>query len=75
MEETLTVTKENIMIEIIAYIMGGAMLGMMSMALVSANRFSRYNQRILELQHEVKTLKQRGRKPQPKKKPVRRRNA
>ena len=45
------------MIEIIAYIMGGAMLGMMSMALVSANRFSRYNQRISELQHEVKTLK------------------
>tara|TARA_R110000823_G_scaffold299993_1_gene420734 strand:+ start:488 stop:655 length:168 start_codon:yes stop_codon:yes gene_type:complete len=55
--------------------MGGAMLGMMSMALVSANRFSRYNQRISELQHEVKTLKQRGRKPQAKTKPVRRRNA
>ena len=55
MELTLTTSKENIMIEIIAYIMGGAMLGMMSMALVSANRFSRYNQRISELQHEVKT--------------------
>ena len=53
----------------------GGMLGVMTMALVSANRFSRYNQRILELQHEVKTLKQRGRKPQPKRKPVRRRNA
>tara|TARA_Y100000996_G_scaffold105316_1_gene77228 strand:+ start:771 stop:938 length:168 start_codon:yes stop_codon:yes gene_type:complete len=55
--------------------MGGAMLGMMSMALISANRFSRYNQRVQELEHEIKTLRQRGRKPQPKKKPVRRRNA
>ena len=63
------------MIEIIAYIMGGIMLGMMSMALVGANRISNQNQRILELQHEVKTLKQRGRKPQAKTKPVRRRNA
>ena len=63
------------MIEIIACVMGGAMLGMMSMALISANRFSRYNQRVQELEHEIKTLRQRGRKPQPKKKPVRRRNA
>ena len=63
------------MIEIIAYVMGGAMLGIMSMALISANRFSRYNQRVQELEHEIKTLRQRGRKPQPKKKPVRRRNA
>lgn len=63
------------MIEIIAYVMGGAMLGIITMALLSANKFSRYNQRVLELEHEIKTLKQRGRKPQPKKKPVRRRNA
>ena len=63
------------MIETIACVMCGAMLGMMSMALISANRFSRYNQRVQELEHEVKTLKQRGRKTQPKKKPVRRRNA
>jgi|TARA_B110000908_G_C10075323_1_gene367020 hypothetical protein len=75
MEFWLTTTKENIMIEIIAYIMGGIMLGMMSMALVGSNRISNQNQRILELQHEVKTLKQRGRKPQAKTKPVRRRNA
>ena len=63
------------MIEIIAYVMGGAMLGIITMALLSGNKFSRYNQRVQELEHEVKTLKQRGRKPQPKKKPVRRRNA
>ena len=63
------------MIETIACVMGGAMLGIMSMALISANRFSRYNQRVQELEHEIKTLRQRGRKPQPKKKPVRRRNA
>jgi hypothetical protein len=63
------------MIEIIAYVMGGAMLGIITMALLSANKFSRYNQRVLELEHEIKTLRQRGRKPQPKKKPVRRRNA
>ena len=63
------------MIETIACVMGGAMLGMKSMALISANRFSRYNQRVQELEHEIKTLRQRGRKPQPKKKPVRRRNA
>ena len=63
------------MIATIACVMGGAMLGMMSMALISANRFSRYNQRVQELEHEIKTLRQRGRKPQPKKKPVRRRNA
>ena len=75
MELWLTTTKENIMIEIIASIMGGAMLGMMSMALIGSNRIANQNQRILELQHEVKTLKQRGRKPQAKTKPVRRRNA
>ena len=63
------------MIEIIAYVMGGAMLGIITMALLSANKFSRYNQRVLELEQEIKTLRQRGRKPQPKKKPVRRRNA
>ena len=63
------------MIEIIAYVMGVAMLGIITMALLSANKFSRYNQRVLELEHEIKTLRQRGRKPQPKKKPVRRRNA
>ena len=63
------------MIEIICYILIGAMLGVMSMALLSANKYSRYNQRVQELEHEIKTLKQRGRKPQPKKKPVRRRNA
>ena len=63
------------MIEIIAYVMGGTMLGIITMALLSANKFSRYNQRVLELEHEIKTLRQRGRKPQPKKKPVRRRNA
>ena len=63
------------MIEIIAYVMGGAMLGIITMALLSANKFSRYNQRVLELEHEIKTLRQRGRKPQPKKKPIRRRNA
>ena len=63
------------MIEIIAYVMGGAMLRIITMALLSANKFSRYNQRVLELEHEIKTLRQRGRKPQPKKKPVRRRNA
>ena len=63
------------MIEIIAYVMGGAMLGIITLALLSANKFSRYNQRVLELEHEIKTLRQRGRKPQPKKKPVRRRNA
>tara|TARA_B100000214_G_C23545146_1_gene435851 strand:+ start:77 stop:244 length:168 start_codon:yes stop_codon:yes gene_type:complete len=53
----------------------GSMLGIMVSALISANRFSRYNQRVQELEHEIKTLRQRGRKPQPKKKPVRRRNA
>ncbi len=53
----------------------GSMLGLMFSALISANKFSRYNQRIHELEHEIKTLRQRGRKPQPKKKPVRRRNA
>ena len=63
------------MIEIICYVMIGSMLGLMFSALISANKFSRYNQRIHELEHEIKTLKQRGRKPQPKKKPVRRRNA
>ena len=43
MERTLTtlIIEENIMIEIIAYVMGGAMLGIMSIALISANRFSR----------------------------------
>ena len=63
------------MIEIICYVMIGSMLGWIFSALISANKFSRYNQRIHELEHEIKTLKQRGRKPQPKKKPVRRRNA
>jgi hypothetical protein len=63
------------MIEIICYILIGAMLGVMSMALLSANKYSRYSSRVRELEHEIKTLKQRGRKPQPKKKPVRRRNA
>ena len=63
------------MIEIICYVMIGSMLGLMFSALISANRFSRYNQRVQELEHEIKTLRQRGRKPQPKKKPVRRRNA
>ncbi len=63
------------MIEVICYIMIGSMLGIMVSALISANRFSRYNQRVQELEHEIKTLRQRGRKPQPKKKPVRRRNA
>ena len=63
------------MIEIICYVMIGSMLGLMFSALISANKFSRYNQRIHELEHEIKTLKQRGRKPQPKRKPVRRRNA
>tara|TARA_B100000029_G_scaffold396106_1_gene394085 strand:+ start:1018 stop:1209 length:192 start_codon:yes stop_codon:yes gene_type:complete len=63
------------MIEIICYVMIGSMLGIMVSALISANRFSRYNQRVQELEHEIKTLRQRGRKPQPKKKPVRRRNA
>lgn len=53
----------------------GSMLGLMFSALISANKFSRYNQRVQELEHEIKTLRQRGRKPQPKKKPVRRRNA
>jgi hypothetical protein len=63
------------MIEAICYIMIGSMLGIMTMALISANKYSRYNQRVQELEHEIKTLRQRGRKPQPKKKPVRRRNA
>tara|TARA_Y100001963_G_scaffold20963_1_gene26936 strand:- start:163 stop:354 length:192 start_codon:yes stop_codon:yes gene_type:complete len=63
------------MIEIICYVMIGSMLGLMFSALISANKFSRYNQRVQELEHEIKTLRQRGRKPQPKKKPVRRRNA
>ena len=63
------------MIEVICYIMIGSMLGIMVSALISANRFSRYNQRVQELEHEIKTLRQRGRKPQPKRKPVRRRNA
>jgi len=63
------------MIEIICYILIGAMLGVMSMALLSANKYSKYCSRVSELEHEIKTLKQRGRKPQPKKKPVRRRNA
>ena len=63
------------MIEIICYVMIGSMLGLMFSALISAKKFSRYNQRIHELEHEIKTLRQRGRKPQPKMKPVRRRNA
>ena len=63
------------MIEAICYIMIGSMLGIMTMALISANKYSRYNQRVQELEHEIKTLRQRGRKPQPKKKPDRRRNA
>jgi len=32
------------MIEVICYIMIGSMLGIMVSALISANRFSRYNQ-------------------------------
>ena len=63
------------MIEIICYVTIGSMLGIMVSALISANKFSRYNQRVQELEHEIKTLRQRGRKPQPKRKPVRRRNA
>ena len=40
------------MIEIICYVMIGSMLGLMFSALISANKFSRYNQRVQELEHE-----------------------
>ena len=63
------------MLEIVFSVFLGAFLGIMVMALLSANRYSKYHARVRELEHEIKTLKQRGRKPQPKKKPVRRRNA
>ena len=63
------------MIEIICYVMICSMLGLMFSALISANKYSSYNQRMHELAHEIKTLTQRGRKPRPKKKPVRSRNA
>ena len=53
----------------------GAFFGIVAMALIGANRYSRHEQRVQELEHEIKTLRQRGRKPQPKKKPIRRRNA
>jgi len=45
------------MIETIACVMGGAMLGMMSMALISANRFSRYNQRVSRVRTRSKNIK------------------
>ena len=63
------------MLEIVFSVFIGAFLGMLIMALLGANRYSRYEQREQALLHEIKQLKQRGRKPQPKKKPVRRRNA
>jgi uncharacterized membrane protein (DUF106 family) len=63
------------MLEIVFSVFIGAFLGMLTMALIGANRYSRHEQRVQELEHEIKTLRQRGRKPQPKKKPVRRRNA
>ena len=63
------------MLEIVFSIFIGAFLGMLTMALIGANRYSRHEQREQALLHEIKQLKQRGRKPQPKKKPIRRRNA
>ena len=63
------------MLEIVFSVFIGAFLGMLIMALLGANRYSKYHARVRELEHEIKTLKQRGRKPQPKKKPLRRRNA
>ena len=63
------------MLEIVFSVFIGAFLGMLIMALLGANRYSRHEQSEQALLHEIKQLKQRGRKPQPKKKPVRRRNA
>ena len=66
---------ENPMWAIALSVCIGAFLGIMTMALISAERYSKYHARVHELEHEIKQLKQRGRKPHPKKKPVRRRDA
>ena len=62
-------------LDIVFSVFMGAFFGIVAMALIGANRYSRHEQREQALLHEIKTLKQRGRKPQPKKKPIRRRNA
>tara|TARA_Y100000361_G_C11136914_1_gene332539 strand:- start:30 stop:230 length:201 start_codon:yes stop_codon:yes gene_type:complete len=59
----------------IILVIAGSMIGFMFAALISANKFSAMMRRIHELEHELKKSKQRGRKPQAKKKPIRRRNA
>jgi len=56
-------------------LVAGGMVGFMTAALIASNRISSMLRRVRELEHEVKTLQQRGRKPQAKKKPARRRNA
>ena len=61
-------------LDIVFSVFMGAFFGIVAMALMGANRYSRYEQREQALLHEVKQLKQRGRKPQPKRKPVRKRN-
>ena len=61
--------------EIIVAGMVGGMAGLLGMGLLNASKYSQHELRIQELQYTIKHLQQRGRKPQPKKKPVRRRNA
>ena len=58
----------------ILFLVGG-MVGFMTAAIVTSNKMGSMLRRVHELEHEVKTLQQRGRKPQAKKKPARRRNA
>ena len=58
----------------ILFLVGG-MVGFMTAAIVASNKVSSMLRLVHELEHEVKTLQQRGRKPQAKKKPARRRNA
>ena len=55
--------------------MTGGMFGLMVTALLSVNRQADMQRQIGELIDENQHLKSRGRKPKPKRKPTRRRNA
>jgi hypothetical protein len=55
--------------------MTGGMFGLMVTALLSVNRQADMQRQIGELIDENQHLKRRGRKPKPKRKPTRRRNA
>jgi|TARA_B100000424_G_C22939152_1_gene499723 hypothetical protein len=55
--------------------MTGGMFGLMVTALLSVNRQADMQRQIGELIEENVHLKSRGRKPKPKRKPTRRRNA